>query len=1086
MEQLRQLTLAITQTLCLAVFIILTVGPITGQEREPQRAELVVQTGNAENANFFSFSPDGKYLAISNGFNTKLWNVVTGQELRTLAGGEAIFSPDGNTLATSAGTAFKLWNWRTGQELRTLNSSLMATRMGAFSPKGDALATYAYADNIIELWDVNSGKLLRVLAGHVSMIGSVVFSPDGKTLASDEANGPIKLWNWRTGEQIRTINTSYPSFTRSLSFSPDGQTIAGRGLTSTITLWDAATGQKLRELGGHMFSTQIYLFTFCQGGKALATLGIDFEFRRDRATSLNPTDIRAALQQLLYLKLIDVQTGQELRRIGLAYKPRDKRQPIGLRFSPDDKTFAINGIDRDPQLLDAVTGRELQRFAGNTSQVTATGAAGNGSLLVSGSVDGSIKLWDVQKGQQIRSLKDHDSRIRQLAFSQDDHTLISATDEVIKLWDVATGKLLKSLPISDPTTQRQVESVVPTFYQHTQRKTLLGKFIVFPGENGALNIHDPDNFTVLVTLISLNENGWAAITPEGLFDASSEARKLMHYITGLEPIQLEQMKDVYYVPGLLRNILKGNPLPKVELFSSADLFPLAEYQQSGQTSLTVKLTNRGGGIGPVQLLINKKECGGNALPPNFDPQQPSVTLNIDLARCGLLIPGKQNVVEVVTRNAAGSLNSRGSSRGVEIVGLSGGTAQVSTPQIYAIIAGVSDYTGSDLDLSYAAKDAEDFAKAFDVGASKLFGADRVHIRVLTSNGAKSRLTFSANNAKTSTATKADFTQAFEEFKKASSNDIFVVYLAGHGVSLNFTQNRSVAIGETYYYLTQEATTTQALSERKSRDAMTISSDELAELMKRNKALKQVLIMDTCVAGAAATSLVGTRDLPSDQIKAIERLQDRIGFFVLMGAAAGKASYEATQYNQGLLTYSLLQGIRGARLRDEKFADITLLFNYAQETVPSLAKNIGGIQRPIVIMPERSGVAGESGSFDIGMFTAVEIAKIDKPASPKTFVVRPTLIQANENYDKLSLTPLLRQALREAETSFAFIDADEMIDAIKPSGSYVIKGEEVIVTLRLTRNDAPLGKTLTISGKLAEKNLLIEKIVAVITQTPFPK
>ena len=1038
---------------------------------------------------FSLFSLDGKYLAISNQSNTKLWNIATGQELRTLAGGEAIFSPDGNTLATSAGTALKLWNWRTGQELRTLKSSLVATRMGAFSPKGDVLATFAYAGNTIELWDAKSGKQLRILAGHTSMIGAVVFSPDGKTLASDSANGPIKLWNWQTGEQIRTIDTFSPPFSSSLSFSPNGEMIASRGITSTITLWDAATGQKLRELGGHMFSTQIYSFAFCQGGKALATLGIDFEFRGNRAASNNPNEIRAALQQPLYLKLIDVQTGQELRRFELVYKTKHKRQqPIAFQFSPDDKTIAISGVDRDPKLLDAITGGELRTFAGNTSPVTATGASENGSLLASGSADGSIRLWDVQRGRQIRTLKDNDSPIQQIAFSRDTQTLVSATDEVIKLWDLETGRLSKSLPISDPTTQRQVESVVPTFYQSTQAETVVGKFRIFPGQNGTLNIHDPDDVLRTVSLISLNENDWVVITPEGLFDASPGARRLMHYITGLEPIQLEQMKDVYYVPGLLEKIFKGNPLPKVELFSSADLFPLTEYKQSGQASLTVKLTNRGGGIGPVQVLINKKECGGDALPPNFDPNQSTATLQIDLAKCGLLVPGKQNVVEVVTRNAAGSLNSRGSSRGVEIVGLSGGTAPVSTPQIYAIFAGVSDYTGNDLDLSYAAKDAEDFAKAFDVGASKLFGADRVHIRVLTSNGAKSSLAFSSNDAKTFTATKADFTKAFEEFKKASSNDIFVVYLAGHGVSLNISQNRSLVGTDTYLYLTQEATTTHldVLSDKKARDAMTISSDELAELMKRNKTLKQVLILDTCAAGAAAISLVSNRNLPSDQIKAIERLQDRIGFFVLMGAAADRVSYEATQYDQGLLTYSLLQGMRGARLREEKFADVTMLFNYAQDTVPSLAKNIGGIQRPIVIMPERSGIVGESGSFDIGMFTAVEIAKLNRQNSPKAFVLRPTLIEVNENYDKLSLTALLRQALREAETSLAFIDADEMIDAIKPSGSYAIKGDDVIVTLRLTRNDGPLGKTLTINGKLAGKKVLIEKIVAAIIQTGLPK
>ena len=238
-------------------------------------------------------------------------------------------------------------------------------------------------------------------------------------------------------------------------------------------------------------------------------------------------------------------------------------------------------------------------------------------------------------------------------------------------------------------------------------------------------------------------------------------------------------------------------------------------------------------------MINKKECGGDALPPNFDPNQSTATLQIDLDKCGLLVPGKQNVVEVVTRNAAGSLNSRGSSRGVEIVGLSGGASQGPSTQVYAIIAGVSDYTGDNLDLNYAAKDAEDFARAVDVGASKLFGTDKVHIRVLTSNGAKSTLKLSSNDAKLSTATKADFMRSFEEFKKATPNDIFIVYLAGHGISFGLNQDRTQSAGDIYLYLTQEATTTrwQALLDKGAREAMSISSDELAELMKRNKAFK---------------------------------------------------------------------------------------------------------------------------------------------------------------------------------------------------------------------------------------------------------
>jgi len=62
-----------------------------------------------------------------------------------------------------------------------------------------------------------------------------------------------------------------------------------------------------------------------------------------------------------------------------------------------------------------------------------------------------------------------------------------------------------------------------------------------------------------------------------------------------------------------------------------------------------------------------------------------------------------------------------------------------------------------------------------------------------------------------------------------------------------------------------------------------------------KALKQVMILDTCAAGAIAgnASLMAKKDLSSDQVRAIERLKDHTGFHVLMGAAADAPSYEAT-------------------------------------------------------------------------------------------------------------------------------------------------------------------------------------------------
>jgi hypothetical protein len=225
-----------------------------------------------------------------------------------------------------------------------------------------------------------------------------------------------------------------------------------------------------------------------------------------------------------------------------------------------------------------------------------------------------------------------------------------------------------------------------------------------------------------------------------------------------------------------------------------------------------------------------------------------------------------------------------------------------------------------------------------------------------------------------------------------------------------------------------------------------------------------------------------RDLPSDQIRAIDRLKDRTGFFVLMGSAADASSYEASQFGQGLLTYSLLQGMRGAALRDNKFVDVSKLFEYAADEVPQLALNIGGLQRPLIATPEAGA------SFDIG-----ELEGRDKEAIPLAFVkpiiLRPVLINPDEGVDNLELMRLLRDRLRDTiyvgarssgEAPAVFVDEEDFPGAIRPTGTYSVEAGQVKVRLVLTRNGKKVGES-QVTGSAQDRDALVERILAAILQ-----
>jgi WD40 repeat protein len=118
-----------------------------------------------------------------------------------------------------------------------------------------------------------------------------------------------------------------------------------------------------------------------------------------------------------------------------------------VAFSPDGKTVASGSLDDTIKMWNVATGQEINTLKGYSYPVISVAFSPDGKTLASGGWDDTIKIWHVATGQEINTLKGHSSSDNSVAFSPDGKTLASGglRDKTIKIWNVATGQEIRTL-----------------------------------------------------------------------------------------------------------------------------------------------------------------------------------------------------------------------------------------------------------------------------------------------------------------------------------------------------------------------------------------------------------------------------------------------------------------------------------------------------------------------------------------------------------------------------------------------------------------------------------------------------------------
>ena len=393
--------------------------------------------GHDHGVSSIAFSPDGQLLVSGSYDHTlKLWTIHDSQCLATLSGHDdwvnsVAFSADGQWLASgSSDHTVKLWDVSLGSCMRTYQGHHHGVSSVAFSPTESILASGS-ADHSIKVWSLSEETCLQTLTGHREWVNTIAFSADGQTLASGSHDRTIRLWDVSDGDCLRTC-TGHRDVVWSVAFHPQNPIVASGSYDQTVRLWDSHTGQRLKTFFG--YTNWVRSVAFSQDSQTLVSGHTDHQIR---------------IWDCPHHHCRQTLTGH-------------RSQVCTVDLSPDGQILASGSYDQTIRLWNRQTGQPLNTLLGHQNWVCAVAFNDDGKTLASGGFDHTVKLWDVDSGHCLKTFSEHTNVVWSVAFSPDDtnkassqETLLptegnpllasASADHTVKLWNLNSCQCLRTL-----------------------------------------------------------------------------------------------------------------------------------------------------------------------------------------------------------------------------------------------------------------------------------------------------------------------------------------------------------------------------------------------------------------------------------------------------------------------------------------------------------------------------------------------------------------------------------------------------------------------------------------------------------------
>ncbi|CDZ96894.1 Cdc4 and related F-box and WD-40 proteins [Phaffia rhodozyma] len=346
----------------------------------------------------------------------------------------------------------RVWDLESGKEVLCMRGHARGIRALQFD---EAILITGSMDHTMKIWNWRTGVCIRTLGGHTD--GVVSLNYDKNVLASGSADSTIKIWNFRTGDcftlrghrdwvnsvvlwdgstssSASSFSHDWPSTSTAAPTPPPvtstgidpGKMLFSGSDDGTIRLWDLNTKDCVRIFEGHVGQVQSLRLCIVDRDRdeeeeeeetaARAKQSADSRERGSGHYEPNPLGVYGTPSHSL-------PAGPHLMAHHPSINPTDPRMS-----TPPLGDFSISNPSNSPKPTKPARSRVDEKQA----------------LLMSASLDNTVRVWDVETGKTKKTLFGHIEGV--WSVDADPLRVVSSShDRTIKVWSREDGKCSQTL-----------------------------------------------------------------------------------------------------------------------------------------------------------------------------------------------------------------------------------------------------------------------------------------------------------------------------------------------------------------------------------------------------------------------------------------------------------------------------------------------------------------------------------------------------------------------------------------------------------------------------------------------------------------